>query len=227
MLSNSPGIQDVLHDADRSRTWTSYPMIGLKFAAPLAALVVLEVLYSISERHQGIADVTGHENRAQHVPPYLSALIMILVAACFSSLDFTRASFAPYSLLRSGNTSARRGLNLNLLGELLPVALVRSLSVRHYASAFSDVAGMIDSVLTIIASGLWMLGRKIATEQATTASSVDAFNITWFNSPSSGHAGAGVLLDRLQHVLLDGKTSPLIGSATQISPSLSTHYGRS
>ncbi|KAF7187849.1 hypothetical protein HII31_10749 [Pseudocercospora fuligena] len=215
----------------------SYPVICLTFAAPVVVLVVLEVLYSVSERNQGIADITGHEDRTQYLSRYLSALIMLLVATCFNALDFTIASFAPFSLLRSGNTSARRGLNLNLLGELPPVALVRSLTVRHFASAFSNVAGMIGSVLTIIASGLWILERNIATEQTVTASSVDAFNITWFNSSSAGDAGAGVLLDKVQHgsatmpttiwsdfaiptisdvqKVLDGQVSPLSGSASQ------------
>ena len=179
-------------------TAATYPMIALTMTVPLIVIVVLEILFQTSKRHQGIADVTGNEDTARYLSRYLSALTMLLVATSFSALDFTIASFAPYSLLRAGGVPARRVMTLNILGKLPPVALVQSLRTRQFGSAFSNLAAIIGSVLTIIVAGLWDT-VPVAQYRGVTASRLDSFNTSWYNSSTTGDNGAVVTLDQVQH----------------------------
>ncbi|SMR54528.1 unnamed protein product [Zymoseptoria tritici ST99CH_3D1] len=174
-------------------------MVLLTFTAPLVAIVVLEILYQNSRHHQGLVDVTGAEDRASYLSRYLSALFMLLIATSFNALDFTIASFAPYSMLRSGGVTARRSLRFQILGEIPLVALWKSVRHVHLSSAFSNIAGLLGSVLTIIASGLWIIDRAVVTEHPIQASLAHSWNVSWHNSAHSGDGGSGAQLDLVQH----------------------------
>ena len=136
-------------------------MVGLTLIAPMVAIVLLEILYQISHRNRGLLDVHGKENTATYLSRYISSSIVLLVATLFNSLDFAVASFAPYSLLRSGALPGSRSLCFNLLGKLAPVAIFDSLKARHVSSVLSNSAGIIGSLLTIVSSGLWVIDRAV------------------------------------------------------------------
>lgn len=175
------------------------PMMFLTLAAPLAVIVGLEILYRVSEANRGFLDVTGSETKASYISRYISALVVLLIATCFNGLDFTIALFAPYTCLQSKPIPAERGLDLQILGKLPPIALLQSIRIRHASSFFSKLAAITGSILTIIASGLWIIDRAVILEQTVEASQLTAWDIEWFNSSSTGDGGAGVLLDQIQH----------------------------
>jgi hypothetical protein len=174
------------------------PMICVTLILPLAAIVTLEVLYRISAGN-GFADVSGLESNATYLSRYGSALVVLLIATSFNSLDFTTATFAPYSCLRSGPVHANRSVSLQIIGSPPPVALFRSMKSRHWSSFLSNLAGMVGSVLTIVASGLWVIDRRVIVEHAAMASPSSSWDIEWFNSSASGDAGAAQQFDRIQH----------------------------
>jgi hypothetical protein len=175
-----------------------YPMIGLTLVAPVVAIVVLEILYQISHRHHGLLDVYDSVKMATYLSRYISSSIVLLIATLFNSLDFAIASFAPYSLLRSGAVSSKRSLCFSLLGRLAPAALLDSIEARHISSVFSNSAGIIGSILTIVSSGLWVIDHAMVTNIPVIALA-GGWDVSWHNSSASGDGGAGVAFDSFQH----------------------------
>jgi hypothetical protein len=176
-----------------------YPMVSLTLIVPLLAIVSLEILYRTSCRSYGLLDIFDKEKMATYLSRYLSSSIVLLIATLFNSLDFAVASYAPYSLLRSGAMPGSRSLCLNLVGKLAPVALLNSIQAHHVSSVLSNSAGMIGSTLTIVSSGLWVINRTVVTEIPITASLTDDWDVSWYNSSGSGDGGAGVSFDSFQH----------------------------
>ena len=166
---------------------------------PLVAIVGIEVADRVSKDNGGFLIQVGSEDRVTFLSRYLSALVVLLIATCYNSLDFTVASFAPYSSLRSGPVPASRSLDLRILGSTPPVALSRSVSGGHVGPSLSNIAGMIGSVLTIVASGLWVVNRNLAVEQPIVASLTNRWDYDWHDSYTSGDGGAAIILDQLQH----------------------------
>lgn len=191
----------------KSRDWiplsARHAMIFVTLAVPAVTIATLEALFRISERNNGFMDVSGAEERASYLSRYSVALVSLLIATCFSSLDFAAASFAPYTSLRLGSVPASRGIDLDLLGALPPIALSRSIRSRHASSFCSNIAGTIGSVLTVVASGLLVVNREAVIEQGVAASLSSKWDIAWPNSSRSGNGGAGVMFDRLQRGSMD------------------------
>lgn len=121
---------------------------------------------------------------------YVSSAIMLLVASCFNSVDFTVSSFAPFSLMRSGPVPARRSICYNPLGCLPPVTVWQSISTGHFALTFSSICAILGSVLTIVASGLWVAENAIIEQFPVTAMYTNDWDYLWHNSSNSGDGGA-------------------------------------
>ena len=180
-----------------------FPMVVATLATPIIVIIILEVLYQISMAGGGLVDVFGVENEASYLSRYSVALVSLVTATLFNSLDFTTASLAPYSSLQSGTVSGSRGLDLHILGALPPVALLRSVQSRHASSFCSNVAGTIGSLLTVVASGLLVINREVKIEQTVAASLHSQWDIAWPNSSQSGDGGAGVMFDQFQRGSVD------------------------
>jgi Protein of unknown function (DUF3433) len=175
-----------------------YWMVALMFGSALAAIVALQVLYHVSNASMGLVDVSNSEDIALYLSRYISAAVMLLIATSFNSLDFAVTSFAPFSLLRSEALPASRSLYFHLLGEMPPVALSQSLRTLHPGSAFSNMAGIIGSVLTVVASGLWTIDRAVRSNASVTASIASSWDVAWPNS-TLNDSGAASILDLIQH----------------------------
>jgi hypothetical protein len=70
---------------------------------------------------------------------------------------------------------------------------------RHASSFLSNLSGMIGGVLTIVASGLWLVDRTVLIENSVIASLSSQWDIEWFNSSVSGDGGAAVAFNQIQH----------------------------
>ncbi|KAM0706042.1 hypothetical protein Q7P35_007402 [Cladosporium inversicolor] len=186
----------------KSKDWiplvAQIPMVVATLAVPIIVIFILEALYQISIARDGLVDVFGVEVEASYLSRYSVAFVSLVTATLFNSLDFTTASFAPYCSLQSGTLPGSRGLDLHILGALPPVALLRSIQSRHAGSFCSNIAGMIGSLLTVVASGLLVVNRAVKIEQTVAASLSSQWDITWYNSSQSGDGGAGVMFDQFQ-----------------------------
>lgn len=173
-------------------------MVGLTLIVPTVAIVLLEILYKSSQGNYGLLDVYDKENMATYLSRYISSSIVLLIATLFNSLDFAIAYFAPYSLLRSRAVPGSRSICFNPVGKLGQVALLDSIEAHRISSVFSNLAGMIGSVLTIVSSGLWTIDRSVAKNTSITASLVDTWNVSWYNSSHFGDGGAYTSFNNFQ-----------------------------
>ncbi|KAI0455003.1 hypothetical protein F5B21DRAFT_524156 [Xylaria acuta] len=182
----------------KSGTWaplaTRLPIVVLTFMLPLISIISLEVLYWQSERNQGFA--IRDQSMLPLYTKYPTSAVVLFIATMFNNMDFTISGFAPFTALRSGPTSARAGLLTNLPGEIPIVALYKSLCNKQYGSSLSISASLVGSVLSIVASGLWIIDANVLIKQPVISYPTSFWNLTWENS-SSTDGGAAALLDSI------------------------------
>jgi hypothetical protein len=180
------------------------PSVIFTVALPICAMIGLAVLQKVSNNKDGICDV--RDDRANEAyTHYIPALIMLLIATLFSSLDFNVSLFSPFAALLKGNSLARRSILSHLLGKLPPIVFVESVANHHWGAFFSSTAALIGSVLTIVVSGLYII------EDTNVAGSLhlrrlDDFNLTWSNSAlnDSGAAVTSILIEHMNLTYPEG-----------------------
>ncbi|KAI0399269.1 hypothetical protein F4802DRAFT_590468 [Xylaria palmicola] len=186
----------------KSRTWVPLairlPFVILTFSLPILSIVSLEILYQQSERNQGFA--VKDQSLLPLYTRYPTSGIILFVATMFNSMDFTISGFAPFTTLRSYPTSARPGLLTNLLGEIPVAALYKSFGNKQYGSSLSILASLVGTVLSIVASGLWVIDPDVVIRQPIISYPTSFWDLTWENS-SSADGGAA---DLLQNILFKG-----------------------
>ncbi|KAI0400151.1 hypothetical protein F4802DRAFT_602315 [Xylaria palmicola] len=182
----------------KNRQWVPLagrmPFVVITITLPILAIAILEILFQVSERQKGLVDV--EEGAPSAYARYPTSLIAIAIATMFNSLDFTIASFAPFAALRFGShskLSTRFGLLTNLLGEIPVVALYKSLYYKQYSTALLSAATLIGSVLTIVASGLWVVDPFVNVATGIQTFSTTKWDINWRNSTSNDGNAAALL----------------------------------
>lgn len=130
------------------------PTIIVTMLLPVVAIIVLEILWRVSDKNQGLGTVSLFSFQMKYIYPFLAPLIMFLIATMFNLLDFMVAVIAPFQSLKNESAAASRLMFVDLLGHTPPVALYQSLRRQHFGSVLSNMAALIGSILTIVASGL-------------------------------------------------------------------------
>ncbi|KAI0536518.1 hypothetical protein GGR58DRAFT_385720 [Xylaria digitata] len=178
-----------------------YPIVILIFALPITAIVGLEILYQLSEKNRGLSDV---KNTPPYYVRYPSSLAALAIATLFNSLDFTLSSYAHFHALRSGPTSARRGIMTNLIQMMPPAAWYRALKNRYFGALSSITAAIIGSLLTVVVSGLWGVDPNVVVSTTVSASVGTTWDVSWKNSSY----GDGDAAFRLKAILTNSSTNP-------------------
>ncbi|KAI1625064.1 hypothetical protein EDD37DRAFT_590156 [Exophiala viscosa] len=159
---------------------------------PPTIIATLEVLQRISDNKSGITTVSAESSlSAKASTRYLPALVMLLTATLFNSVDFTIAVLAPYNALKSGVRSAESTIMCTIVGLMPPAALWVSIRNRYWGAAFSSIAALLGSVLTIVSSGLYTIDF-VPVVSSMSIQRTDAFTPTWTNSVLND-SGAAVL----------------------------------
>jgi hypothetical protein len=154
----------------------------LTLLLPIIVIVIIEISQLISFRKNGIAAMPSDDGIDVEIySRYLPAIVMLLVATLYNSLDFTVSLFAPFHTLKLGSASASRGIRSSLLGKTPPIALLATLRGRHWDAFFSTTAALLGSVLTILSSGLYTV-EGVPAAKAVRLQRMDNFNTTWSNS---------------------------------------------
>ncbi|KAI0551182.1 hypothetical protein F4679DRAFT_539599 [Xylaria curta] len=130
-----------------------YRFITTTLVLPILAIGGLELLYQESERNQGLTDTSSG---VRAYVGYFASFVVVIISSTLNSVDFTFASFAPFSVLSRRGKHIPRSTLVNPIGEMPPIALYRAFRTRQTGAVFSSLAALIGSVLTIIASGLWV-----------------------------------------------------------------------
>ncbi|CAG9987009.1 unnamed protein product [Clonostachys byssicola] len=173
------------------------PVFILTLVLPLFCIGTLELLYQLSSKNQGLVNIDNSGSSALlYIIRIASTLVVFGIATIFNSLDFTIATFAPYSNLHSGSVRADRSILFNLLAISPFLVLIKCLRHRQFGAAASNISSLLAGFLTIIVSGLWVLTDSKVAGPAT--ASVRNWDISWLND-SSNDGGAGVLLNIIRH----------------------------
>lgn len=166
------------------------PVILLTVILPVVLIGVLEVLQRSSDHNNGILDIAkGSERYARYVP----ALIMLLVATLFSSLDFNVSTFTPYSTLYTGCVPSKPTICSNFVGRMPPIALLKAAQSGHFGVVASTVAALVGSTLTIVVSGLYTVQDVSSTSSTRNLKRADTFNLTCADSLTTDNFAASVL----------------------------------
>jgi Protein of unknown function (DUF3433) len=194
-------------EAKQKREWMPYSArrhaIALTLVLPIIATACLEILWHFSQHDDGFVKVSSDNSVDVYALRYSSTVIVLIIATFFNSLDFAIATLTPFSVLRSGCATSRRTMLFAILGDLPPVALYKAVRHRHFGAALSNAASSIGSVLTIIASGLWVMDNLVTIEKDATAAVGNVWNISWEASNVADN-GATTLFNSIQHGSTDG-----------------------
>ncbi|KAF3940892.1 hypothetical protein ABW19_dt0200430 [Dactylella cylindrospora] len=151
--------------------WVISPLVIF----PIAIIVVLEVLYRISERNNGLA-VIPVDGYIHYTWVYVPALTMVLLVTTFNMVDYATRSIAPYQAMRLESATASRGILYNPAGKLTLPALWYAIKERHITVIATTFAVLIAPVLTISVSGLYF------SRLVSHVSTLSVEQATWFNS---------------------------------------------
>lgn len=153
-------------------------------ALPLAIIGALEAVQQFSDKNDGVTVVANPSSPViMLLPQVLSALIMLCVAAAFSSIEFNVLLLSPVHLLHRGQGSASEGLLTAYLGRVPPVVLLGSFVRRHWAVMLVTISALIGSLLTLVASALYTF-KEIDRSQPLGIQQLNQMDTTWANSAS-------------------------------------------
>ncbi|KAI8625986.1 hypothetical protein F5Y19DRAFT_488721 [Xylariaceae sp. FL1651] len=178
-----------------------YPFVILTLALPVLVISFLELLYQLSKRNQGLA---ATDKGLRNYAVYSTSAITAIIAATLSSVKFAFASFAPFSVLCSRENTHPGSTRLNLIGKTPPSMLHYALRHRQIGAALSGAAGIIGSVLTVIASGPWVDRPPLSVSPVNTSLAA-AWN---FERPTNPDV-SGSAASTFARVFLQGGEQPL------------------
>jgi len=169
---------------------SSKRVVGLTLSLPICLIITLEVLQRLSDRRNGIAAIASSGNLFSILlTRFLPALIMLVVATLYNSLDFAMSMLAPFHSLCTGQRGAARSIRSTLLGKTPLHAIYHSVQHAHYGAAFSAIAALLGSTLTIIVSGLYTI-HDVPLPKSIEINRIDHFNINWTNSVTNDNQAA-------------------------------------
>jgi len=171
-----------------------YLFAVLTVAVPVTLIVILEILQRLSDANDGLGDVWISRSAAQQISSYLSAAIMLTLAACSSSAKFNFIIFSPYHTMMTGAATFQQA-QFTALGSLAPVALYKSLLRKQFSVATAMVSAILGSTLTIIVSGLYTVDT-VPNLHLTTATTADHFNLSW---NERGDLSGGTMFTLVEH----------------------------
>lgn len=158
----------------------SFPFAGITVFSPIAVIILLELMQRFSDSSDGLFNLPETNSSSFALMTYLPAIILISLAALYTTLHFNMAVFAPFSALKMGGTAAEHSLSVNLLSRTYIDAFVISLRAGYAATCFSIAAACMSSFLTIIVSGLYF-AQTVPLAQSIAVQRADHFDFTLNN----------------------------------------------
>ncbi|KAI1066779.1 hypothetical protein LB506_012078 [Fusarium annulatum] len=193
--------EDRERQTNKAKPWT--PIAGTLYfatatiAIPILAIGALELLQQLSSQRQGLFDVNKTDSSTISITRMATTAIFFLISTMVNSLDFIIATFAPYSVLRSGSAPAETSILFHLLSVSPFLIVFKSLRARQPGPASSNISSLLGSLLTIVSSGLWTLTGPVNVERSTTAM-VGNWRTSW-SAISQDDSGAAKTLNLIRH----------------------------
>ena len=164
----------------------------VSFFFPPVLVGILEGLQHMSCHHGGIAKVNEPNNQIiALLPQILSALIMMLIATNFNSLEFNILSLAPFERLRNKYESLSSGLLTAYIGRVPPMVLCVAFLAQHWAVLLISSSALMGSFLTVVVSGLYTFDPHFPTSVARLRQ-LDQLAMNWNGSVVNDNGAAVV-----------------------------------
>lgn len=173
-------------------------VLSLTILAPLVAIGVLEFLQHRSDQVHGFASIDPRTSvlMESFYARFAPAMVILLIATLFTSLDFNAAVLAPFNTLLAEHSSSYKIVSSAVLGKMSPLAMLIALEQKQWSAAFAATAAFIGSVLTIIVSGLYTIDL-VPDVKSISLGKQDTFRLEWDNSVSDD-GGAAVMLSMIE-----------------------------
>ena len=180
--------------------WTSVPVFAVTLCLPIVFIGILEALQRVSDKNSGLLNVP--DDRSSVIGShYVSAFVMLLLAALINNLDFYIAVFAPWSNLHKANAMAEHGILSNIIGHITPSAIIKAFKGRYWGALSSVLATVAASLLTVIVSGLFLIQTFDTIGPVRNLQQLDTWNILGgYSAYTVGNDhGAGAMLTLIEH----------------------------
>lgn len=154
--------------------WWSFLLV---VAACMAAIIVLEVLLARSQQNKGIVSVQVNSNW-RYVWLYIPTGVLSVISMVFGAIVFNLEFSHPYFELARGFTKADSSLFWCPAGDMPLRTAWRALRASKYALSFAFIATLVAPLLTIVASGLFIV-QNVPSYRELSVQAKD-----WFDLPA-------------------------------------------
>ncbi|GME31222.1 uncharacterized protein LTHEOB_12502 [Neofusicoccum parvum] len=145
-------------NSDQSKWWHPIPTMWwfriCIILLALAVIIVLEVLFRLSGKNSGLADVDTNGYQ-KYTWTYIPTLAMASIGLAFAMADSTARTLHPFQVLHRGSASFKEIL-YDPAGQISLVAVVQAASKRHFPLMAIMFTGLLAPILTIVTSGLYI-----------------------------------------------------------------------
>jgi hypothetical protein len=143
------------------------------FAAVFGLLIILlQILYAISSRNQGLGSNNSDFN---FLWTYGPAAAMTLLAVAWGRVFFQVQLTAPWQHMQHGPTKAENSVLLDYLAMIPPKTMIKAIANRGWVVAFSAVVWLAVELLIIISTGLITKTPILITRLSVPITVQDAF----------------------------------------------------
>ncbi|KAJ9630111.1 hypothetical protein H2204_008766 [Knufia peltigerae] len=146
-----PNSRDVAWWRPATAKW---PLRILIILSPIIYIGILELLYQLSVKHDGLAN-TDTESFSHYAFIYVPAFFVLVVRTIYDMLDFTARTAQQYHLLSKGNADAAGSIFQNHHRRITLLAFLSALRRKHWAVISSTLAVLIAPILSITVSSLF------------------------------------------------------------------------
>ena len=168
---------------------------GLVIASLLVLVILLEVMYWYSTKHDGVAEVNTH-SYVRFVWAYVPAIVMLSAHTLVAMVAFSSLQIFPYFQLQNRSHNTWDDASRDYLSKFAIQSLSKSISKHHWSVACMSLTALLGPLLTVVVSGLYT-PYEIQSHLAIRLSTADSFNASFkpidiSYSPAFGPASANV-----------------------------------
>ncbi|PYH96857.1 hypothetical protein BO71DRAFT_396652 [Aspergillus ellipticus CBS 707.79] len=125
------------------------------FAVLFAAmLIVVEVLYSVSNRNKGLST---SESKYHYLWTYGPTAVLTIVAGCWGQVEYRTKQLMPWKSLDETPKPASQTLLLDYVSDWNVIVMFRALKQSDWAVALVVLGTLLIKLLTVVSTGLFML----------------------------------------------------------------------
>jgi hypothetical protein len=150
----------------------TYPMLVLVFGFSILTVVALEVLQTMSNKHDDLLAVANITSITYF--SWASTLILTIIVALLTGVDYAVSLYTTTAVLEKSSSVASRSLRLDLVYASPIHSLWKALRQKHFGAALMKLVTILGIFLPIVSSGLWSLDYSEPSKQNL----VQALNIS-------------------------------------------------